>query len=211
MSLVGENYDHAVPALSSILESIGQRNLCIKVLDRDGRITAVNTRGLELLKTTQDQVCGQVWTTFWDGTAATQARQLITQALSGQTGGFNGTFHGTGEPTQWEIEACPLSYANGMVDTVLVISALLSPAPEAPKGATPEDDPETLDQLAEILHTFANVTSTLAGTSRVIRNTTDAAKLAMISDQLDQTVSNANAALAAMRSILRRDDAPTPS
>ncbi len=50
-----------------------------------------------------------------------------------------------------------------------------------------------------------------AGTSRVIRSTTDAAKLAMISDQLDQTVSNANAALAAMRSILRRDDEPTPS
>lgn len=65
-------------AMGKVLGTVAERaDLCVKVLDRDGVIRAVNDRGLALLQVQQENFCGQVWTDLWDGDGQERALDAI--------------------------------------------------------------------------------------------------------------------------------------
>lgn len=80
-------------ALETVIGTVARRaDLCVKVLDQEGVIRAVNPRGLDLLQVQKDEFCGNVWTDLWDGESQQRAIQAVQQGFSGVANSFTGTF-----------------------------------------------------------------------------------------------------------------------
>ena len=81
--LVGD-VEVAASSVGSILGHVAERaDLCIKVLDRDGYVRAVNERGLALLQVPQDQFCGQIWADLWTDEYHAKAANAVELGLQG--------------------------------------------------------------------------------------------------------------------------------
>jgi len=104
----------------SIIES---SNDCIKILDLDGNLLYINSRGLKLLEMGDDSCIGSEWLSFWNDLDRADLRIEIAKAKAGQIGrfqGFNPTARGTKK--WWDVLISPIMDEKGTVERLLVIS-----------------------------------------------------------------------------------------
>ena len=96
---------------------------CVKVLDLDGRIIAMNEQGQRLLEFDEfSAIRNRAWTSFWPG-SEDAARQTLETALAGGTGQFHGyCLTAKGTPKWWDVTITPIVDAHGKVVRLLSIS-----------------------------------------------------------------------------------------
>lgn len=157
-------------ALSTVVGHLMQRSdVCAKVIDRDGQVTTINRRGLELLETTRDDICGQVWAAFWEGEDSAAAKAAVEVGLAGKPCEFVGTFRTGGVRTAWEIEILPLEWRDGVVQSLLVLSTRLgAPLEEGPLSA-PHPGVQAQRQLSEAFRALGAVADLSASGARQLR------------------------------------------
>ena len=98
---------------------------CIKILDLDGNLLAMNEGGqkvLEIVDVTPH--LGTCWTGWWEGsTSYEDARRAVEKAQQGSTGRFEAfanTFGGT--PKWWDVTVSPILGADGKPEKLLSVS-----------------------------------------------------------------------------------------
>lgn len=111
----------AEPMLQALLENSGD---CIKLLDAAGRLTYVNTNGLELLGLrAKEDILGRVWWDLWPEAGKGQVRDAVTKAASGEVACFRGLCHtARGVPKWWDVRVVPVAPRKNAEATLLVIS-----------------------------------------------------------------------------------------
>ncbi|CUH75591.1 PAS domain-containing protein [Tropicibacter naphthalenivorans] len=197
MDLIFHQEQLNAQAVSSMLGYLAQRsNVCAKVIGRDREIVAVNRRGLQLLQTEADDICGAVWTTFWQGDARAAAETALEQAFGGKPASFVGHFDLKGQDTVWEVDILPLEWAMGEVVSVIAISNNIT--------ATQAKDveAETLRTFSEALHAMANVVSVSSSSARLLRKRGGDALTESLADGLAEAATRAQAQLEELRAAL---------
>lgn len=195
-------------ALSTAMGYLAQRStVCAKILDRDGKVMAINKRGLELLNVDAETICGQVWTTFWDGAERDKAEATVRSAFEGKPASFIGAFTGptTGESI-WEVEIVPLDWQDGEVNRVLALSSLM--VGQAPGGNRSEqtfEDRKMLTSLSELFHTLSNLTAVTTSAANILRRGVDPERAETLADALTDAGEKAAAAVDSLRAQIGSD------
>ncbi|WP_158806710.1 PAS domain S-box protein [Beijerinckia sp. L45] len=102
---------------------------CIKVLDADGRVTAINENGLVLLEATSiEELQGRPWIDFWS-----DDRNLVDQAIAAAERGDSGRFQARCPTTKgtlrwWDVVVTRIAAPQGQL---LVVSRDITEAKEA--------------------------------------------------------------------------------
>lgn len=98
--------------LRSILESSAD---CIKVLDQDGRLLAMNSPGMCLMEVDDfTTVEGQEWPSLWRGAEQTKAREALSVARTGRRGHFQGYCEtAKGNLKWWDVVVTSIPAAEG--------------------------------------------------------------------------------------------------
>ena len=75
MTLILSDSEMGAGIASKLLGQLAERaSVCAMVIDRTGRVVAINRGGLERLSATRDEVISQPWSTLWDGSHREAAR-----------------------------------------------------------------------------------------------------------------------------------------
>jgi len=98
---------------------------CIKVLDLDGRLIAMNAGGMAVL-----EICdlkpfiGSLWVDFWQGEDHHAAQSAVNAARDGGLGRFVGFFQTvqTHKPMWFEVVVSPIAGENGKPEKLLATS-----------------------------------------------------------------------------------------
>lgn len=185
-------------AISSMIGYVARRaNVCAKVIDRKGKISAVNGRGLELLQSTSEALCGKVWIDFWSGLHKETAENAVNSALNGRPSSFIGEFEQAEGTSLWEVEVIPLEWTNDEVSSVLVVSCRLSdPEPDLDDES---DVRRILSQLGEALHSMSNLANISSSSARLLRRSADTEMVTEIAAALEEAAQKASAATAALK------------
>lgn len=95
---------------------------CVKELDLNGSVTAVNANGLVLWQARDpSDVIGRAWTALWPGSAQVVVENAIARALRGERTDFEAACPDfAGEPRQWRVRVCPLFEQDRMVGVLAV-------------------------------------------------------------------------------------------
>jgi PAS domain S-box-containing protein len=118
----GQRASWAADVFSTVVEHSPD---CIATLDRSGKITWINPRGLEMLEAERlDQVVGLDWVKLWSGDDHRQAaRSAIDLAWSGGVGRFEACGPTFGGQTKWwNVAVVPLPAAPGDGAALLSVS-----------------------------------------------------------------------------------------
>lgn len=198
-------------ALETVLGTVAQRaDMCVKVLDQDGVIRAVNERGLALLHVCQEDFCGKVWTELWAGDSQQRAISAVKQGFRGVANSFTGTFvTGDGVLRSWVVEVVPLNSNEDGVESLLVISSDVTAHPY-PVDAKPETMAALQALLAankDSLHNLNNIVSMTAGAARILSRNPDEAKVAQLSEYLHECSLKCNDAIARLQSAVEAVEA----
>ncbi len=113
---------------------------CIKVLELDGTLRAVNTNGLCLMEIDDSsRFIGKQWIDFWEGDENELAYQALQEALKGKSAHFEG-FCKTGRGTvkYWDVSLSPVFDAEGKPSRLISTSRDITERREA------EDERERL-------------------------------------------------------------------
>ena len=190
-------------ALSALAGYLAQRsNVCAKVIDRDGRVTAIAKRGLELLGTAAEDICGAVWEAFWQGNDRDVARAGVDCAFAGKPCEFVGTFHIGGVASAWEVEILPLDWRGDQVTQVLVLSTRLGPShPGMPLGEA-HPDAGVMREVSSAFHALSAAMGVASRGAGVLRNGIDAAQAQALADALDSASRNAAQAIEDLAALL---------
>lgn len=158
-------------ALSTVLGYLIQRSdVCAKVIDRDGQVMVINRRGLELLDTTVEDVCGQVWAEFWEGEDKAAAKAAVDVGFAGKPCEFVGTFRTGGTRSAWAVEILPLDRKEGTVQSLLILSTRLgTPLEEGPITA-PHPGVPAQRQLSETFRVLAAVANLSTSGAQQLRH-----------------------------------------
>lgn len=83
---------------------------CVKEIDLNGVVTAVNANGLMLLQArNSSDVIGRAWTELWPASARALVENAIASALRGERTDFEAACPDfAGEPREWRVRVCPL-------------------------------------------------------------------------------------------------------
>jgi PAS domain S-box-containing protein len=117
---------------------------CIKVLDLEGRLLAMNAGGMEVL-----EICdlgpfvNTSWIEFWKGEDREKARAAVETALQGEIGRFVGYFPTvqTKQPRWWDVVVNAIKDTQGRPEKLLALSrdvTALKQAEEALRTVTEE-------------------------------------------------------------------------
>ncbi|WP_158515908.1 PAS domain-containing protein [Pararhodobacter sp. CCB-MM2] len=193
-------------ALSTVVGYLAQRtNVCAKVIDREGRVVAVNRRGLELLEAEADDVCGEVWAQFWTGDEQATAAGAVECAFAGKPNEFVGTFRSNGRLSAWEVECLPLEWEKGAVSKVLVLSSRMAEPIEATEAAlATHPQAELLAKLSETLHAMTNVSTVSTSGANLLRRGVDGDRAKILADALEDAGRRASAAIQELGELLNR-------
>ncbi len=97
---------------------------CIKILDLDGRLLAMNAGGMRVLEICDfNSLCNSFWVEFWQGefrSAAERAVEIARNGGNSQFVGFCPTFNG--KPMWWDVVVSPILDANGKPEKLLAVS-----------------------------------------------------------------------------------------
>lgn len=111
----------AAALIESLIESSSD---CVKMLDLDGSVLAMNAHGCELLEIDDfEEVKGIHWPSLWAG----QERELAEAALSAARRSEEGSFTGfqvttKGTPKWWEVRLIPVKSDSGRPSRLLCLS-----------------------------------------------------------------------------------------
>lgn len=156
--------------------------VCAMVIDREGRILAVNQSGLDLLEVALSDICGQVWAERWQSPERERADLALARAFAGETAGFTGLCRREEEATAWEVEILPLERRDHAVATVLMICRQI----EVPLAAgLTSDDPKDA-ALGDALHAFANLASVAESSVRLLERVSEDPKVSEIAAAMQQ-------------------------
>lgn len=203
--LVGD-VEVAASSVGSILGHVAERaDLCIKVLDRDGYVRAVNERGLALLQVPQDQFCGQIWADLWTEEYHAKAANAVELGLQGVTSSFTGRFRtGDGVMRTWVVEVMPLDRIGSDITKLLVISSDVTTVPHA--GTQSEVEAEAIaalmDNCMRTLHKLRNVVSTTNGAARIMQRGASVERLEELAKLMQDSALQCNEVIASMESAL---------
>lgn len=193
-------------ALSTVLGYLAQRtNVCAKVIDRDGRVVAVNRRGLELLESEARDVCGQIWAQFWSGEDHASAAGAVECAFGGKPNEFVGTFRSGNHTSVWEVEALPLEWERGTVSKVLVLSTRLVQPVEQRDPEHTHPDADFIAKLSETFHALANMSSVSTSGANILRRGVDPDRAKYLADALEDAGRRAADAIQELAAILGKD------
>ena len=109
---------------------------CIKVLNPEGRITAINDNGLLLLEAASiEEFAGISWLEFWDD------RDMALQALAAADRGESGRFQAPcatrkGTPKWWDVIVTQIAADHGQQPRLLVVSRDITAIKEAELNKT---------------------------------------------------------------------------
>ncbi len=189
-------------AMSVARDHLGERShVCARVLDQEGRVIAVETRGLGQAAVEAEETCGEVWTGFWQGEARVRAERCLAEAFEGGQASFVG--HVEGGAT-WAVELFPCAWQEGRVSQVIVLS---SPVGAPPVPAAPDTGPQLDDALRETLHAIANLSGTATSAARILRRGVDADVAEQLAATLEQ---GGTAAAEAMERLRDQLDSSAP-
>ena len=97
---------------------------CVKIIDRDGSVLAMNRNGLCAMDIDDfAAVCGAPWLSLWEGATHGAVTAALQQARAGGTGHFSAycpTAKGT--PKWWDVMVTPVRDAEGQVVHLLAVS-----------------------------------------------------------------------------------------
>jgi formate hydrogenlyase transcriptional activator len=100
-------------------------NDCIKVLDMEGRLLAMNAGGMKLLEICDLRpLIGTRWVEFWQGEYRVAAQSAVDAARQGEVGRFVGFFATTQTktPKWWDVSVSPVLDARGKPEMLLASS-----------------------------------------------------------------------------------------
>jgi len=97
---------------------------CVMVLDLDGRITFMNTRGLQLMEIAGfPAVENSYWPGFWEGEARSAAEGAYRSSLQGKSGRFRAFWRTpSGTPKWWDVAVRPILGDDGRPQRILAVS-----------------------------------------------------------------------------------------
>ena len=176
--------------LSTVTAMVAQQsNSCIKILEPSGKIAAVNGRGLELLGTTANDLCGQIWSTLWGTDMQDVVQTAVQDAFDGHSSAFHGDFDRDGQTTKWEIEVFPIN------QTGAITSAIAISRPVTPTKSYDEKLADLEKQLHDARHLLANLANITASSARMLKRSPDQDIIDNIADGLAQAGKNATEAM----------------
>ncbi|WP_425073884.1 PAS domain-containing protein [Sagittula sp. S175] len=188
--------------ISAMVGYLEQRSaVCAKVLNRNGEVVAINRRGLELLKVDVQDICGKMWTAFWNGETQSAAEASVREAFDGRPSRFVGDFHGTGERTVWEVETFPLERDDEGVKTILVISVNITAAAGADEHT---QNIEVMRALSDTLHAISNLSSISTSSARLLSRNQDDPMVQDVAKGLDDAARRAGDAVKMLREIAQQ-------
>lgn len=122
----------------------------IKILDRDGRLLAINNSGAQSLEIeAPETVIGTPWPELWGDDARPAVEAALAAAQNGEAGRFSGLHRRlSGRDTWWDVLVTPICDAEGRPERLLVVSRDITDIKQA------EQERETL--LAELDHRVKN-------------------------------------------------------
>ncbi|MBL8208292.1 MAG: sigma 54-interacting transcriptional regulator [Blastocatellia bacterium] len=97
---------------------------CIKILDLEGRLLAMNAGGMQVLEICDfDALCNSFWIEFWQGEFRSAAERAVELARSGGSGKFVGYCPTMGgKPMWWDVVVSPILDAQGKPEKLLAVS-----------------------------------------------------------------------------------------
>jgi|GEM_PF-3872338 len=142
---------------ASLAALAARPDLCVKVIDRRGRITAINDAGVKLLQATDGAaLCGEKWSEMWTGADRTTIEMAVSCAFMGESSTHRLSFDGG----EWEIDICPLLGSGNDYETVLAISRLV--ATDGPETCEIDTSARTAAAALDELTRFAALTAQMA-------------------------------------------------
>ncbi|ASN82714.1 ATP-binding protein [Deinococcus ficus] len=156
--------------LQAVIDASGD---CIKVLDLDARLLAMNRGGQQVMEVTDFQQCQHLlWTSVWDAEDRVRVEAALNAARAGETTTFEAparTFAGT--PKWWKVSVSPLRNDEGQLTHLLAISSDITARKAAEDAAQGElrRHASTLEQRVHqqtrALEAFAEFTTTAANST----------------------------------------------
>ena len=117
-------FAHATHLPSLGLALVRASRDCVKLIDLDGRVAAINPAGEALLQIDDPRaLLGAAWIDTWPECERDQVQAALDKARAGGTATFDG-FCPTagGQPRWWQVTAAPVSDDTGVVRRLLVVS-----------------------------------------------------------------------------------------
>lgn len=97
---------------------------CVKILDRQGRVTAMNQNGQCVMEIDDfATIAGKPWTALWPEASHVELDQAFATALNGKVGRFNAfcpTIKGT--PKWWDVMVTPVRSSDGQIESLFSVS-----------------------------------------------------------------------------------------
>lgn len=169
-------------AFSTMVGYVAQcSNVCAKIIDTQGKITAINRDGLELLDAEGQDICGAIWADLWTGDMRSAASDAVDEAFAGRATTFAGDFMQGALRSTWSVDVFPLEWVDGKVASILAISKRLSD-PTLKTVTNPQT--EFFDQMSETLHAMSNLASVSASSARLLGRGLDQDSIAEIAQGL---------------------------
>lgn len=193
-------------AISTIVGYLAQRtNVCAKVLDRAGNVVAINKRGLELLDIDAEQICGKVWTNFWEGENRQRAETAVAATFAGSPTTFVANFSDGRSHSTWEVELFPCDWDEGAVSRVVALS---SPVAARDTVALAEHDRDIASAMRETLHAISNLATAATSAANILRRGVDEDRAQLLATSLDASGRAAAQAMEDLRALIKPMERP---
>lgn len=201
--------DPGTMAMTTVAGYLAQRsNVCAKVIDRDGAIFTINQRGLAPAESSASDVCGQVWTEFWEGEDRASAAAAVEIGFAGKACEFIGTFRTGGIRSAWEVEILPLVWDGDTVQSLLVLSTRIGAPLDSEPVAAAHPDVGALRGLGEAFRALtaaAHLSTEVAGQLRggLDGGGLDGGETRALADRLEATGRRAEQAVEDLAALLQ--------
>ncbi|MER5173162.1 hypothetical protein [Thioclava sp. GXIMD2076] len=188
--------NQALPALSGHLQALPTETALTSaiIIDRERQVVAAHRQGLALPDHGFVEKCSRAWRDVLMGVDGEMARNCVDLAFSGQRCAFETVWQGPGYETSWSITLIPLKNREETVSNILVCATRL----------TAESLPDPQQDLQEIAHTLANITTVIGCGAKMLRRNgaLDESLKENIAAGLEDSAQKAEEALIRLRQII---------
>lgn len=194
MDLVYRDYAPSTAAVSSLMRHVVETSpVCAKVIDRHGRVVAVNRRGLDLLGINGDDICDRHWADMWSGTMKDVVAAAVERAFGGEPTSFRGPFRETDPDAVWDVSLFPLEWSGDRVETLVAVSVNLANVLKA------RDEREASEDLRTALHALGNLAAVGQSCARLLRRSSEDPAVLEIAEGLLAATEEARRTIASIR------------
>ncbi|GGA15769.1 MAG: hypothetical protein CML50_05735 [Rhodobacteraceae bacterium] len=199
MTLILSDSEMGAGIASKLLGQLAERaSVCAMVIDRTGRVVAINRGGLERLSATRDEVISQPWSTLWDGSHREAARAALERALSGEA--VTEALPRAGETPEnaHDVDIAPFEQSGQVVSLALAVTDL--------SRARTTENAEVMQALREAAHAISNVANVNASSARLLERISDDEAMTEIAKGLREAAGRAERTVEALSRIVVPDD-----